>query len=71
MTEKTIVRENLMTVEGYKPYCGNNVSRFAIGGCSNPRVKWTGEQFKCPECGWLSEYPADFIERYKKRWNLE
>lgn len=72
MKETTIVRENLMTEPGYTGYCGNVVARHRIGGCSNPRTVWSRslEQFVCPECGWTSQYPADFIERYKQRWNL-
>jgi hypothetical protein len=65
--ELTIVRENLMTQEGYTPYCGNNISRTDKGGCDNPRTKWDGEQFGCPKCGWHSEFPADFILRYKAK----
>ena len=68
MTEETIVRENLMTQEGYTGYCGNNISRQEKGGCDNPRTKWNGEQFVCPKCGWVSQFPADFIIRYKERW---
>ncbi len=68
MTEETIVRENLMTEEGYTGFCGNNISRLEKGGCDNPRTKWNGEQFFCPSCGWVSQFPADFIVRYKERW---
>lgn len=70
MTEETIVRENLMTEPGYSGYCGNNISRFKPGGCSNPRTKWspTLNQFFCPECLWVSQFPADFISRYKEKW---
>lgn len=69
MTELTIVKENLMTVEGYAPYCGNDGLNMKI--CSNPRTKWnqTLEQFQCPLCGWVSLFPADFIIRYKEKWN--
>ena len=58
----SIVRENLMTRPGYTPYCGN-------GHCSMPRTNWTGEQFKCPYCGWVSQFPADFIAEYKAKWH--
>ena len=71
MTENSIIRENLMTQEGYTGYCGNNISRDEIGGCNNPRTKFNGKQFYCPHCKWISQFPIDFIERYKKRWNLE
>lgn len=66
--EESIVRENLMTRKGYSPYCGNNISRSDIGGCDNPRTKWNGEQFECPRCKWVSQFPLDFIERYKAKW---
>ena len=66
MKETTLIRENLMNEKGYSPYCGNNVSRYAEGGCSNPRTSFNGEQFVCHECGWISQFPADFIKRYKE-----
>lgn len=65
MTELTIVRENLMTIEGYSGYCG------AMEKCTKgmPRTRWDKEreQFVC-SCGWVSQYPKDFIERYKAKW---
>jgi predicted RNA-binding Zn-ribbon protein involved in translation (DUF1610 family) len=70
MTEETIVRENLMTQQYYTGYCGNNLPRNAWGGCDNPRTRFNGEQFVCPKCGWVSQYPADFIAKYKAKWNL-
>ncbi len=65
--ENSIVRENLMTEINYSPYCGG----FARIKCSNPRTKFNGEQFICPECGWRSEFPKDFIEKYKNKWNFK
>ena len=62
MKEETIVRENLMTIEGYTSYCCN---------CNTmDRVKWKvmESQFQCNNCGWLSQFPIDFIERYKEKW---
>jgi hypothetical protein len=72
MTEKTIVRENLMNEKGYSPYCGNGLSRSTKGGCDNPRTKWSSvlNQFICPKCGWISEFPQEFIKRYKEKWGL-
>lgn len=70
MKEDSIVRENLMSQEGYRPYCGNNISRDTHGGCDNPRTKWNGQQFVCPTCGWVSQFPIEFIIRYKQKWNL-
>ena len=39
MTESTIVRENLMTVQGYTPYCGAVTPPSLVMSCSNPRTK--------------------------------
>lgn len=70
MKENSVVRENLMNEEHYSPFCGNNISAFEKGGCNNPRTEFNGQQFVCPKCGWISEFPADFITRYKEKWNL-
>lgn len=66
MKENSIVRENLMAMEGYSPYCGN----FTNCKFNNPRALWSAqkEQFVCA-CGWESKFPKDFIERYKAKWN--
>jgi hypothetical protein len=63
--ESTIVRNNLMTREGYAPYCGNG--EWCLKGM--PRTKWDAEkeQFVC-SCGWTSKIAPDFIKRYKERW---
>ncbi len=66
MQEETIVRENLMNDKSYTGYCGSHMN----SSCSWPRTKWDGEQFVCPECGWRSKYPDDFIKRYKEKHNL-
>ena len=70
MKEKTIVRENLMTVEFYAPYCGNLLSRNDKNGCDNPRTKFNGKQFICPKCKFTTLFEDDFITRYKLRWSL-
>lgn len=62
----TIIRNNLMTEKGYTPYCGS-MSRF----CSNPRTRWNGEQFACPKCGFVTQFPKEFIEEYKTKWNIK
>jgi len=59
-----------MTKHGYSPYCGSNISNTAKGGCNNPRVKFNGQQFVCPKCGWASQFPTDFINRYKLKWEI-
>ena len=58
----SIVRENLMTEKNYSPYCGSNTCK------SMPRAKFNGEQFVCPSCGWISEFPIEFIAEYKNKW---
>lgn len=65
MKELTQVRENLMTRAGYSPYCGAE----RCGG-NWPRTSWNGKQFRCGSCGWTSEFPADFLQRYRAQWNL-
>lgn len=67
MREETIVRENLMNEKGYTPYCGSHVPIC----CSNPRTFFQHDQFHCPECGWTSQFPSYFIERYKQKWNFK
>lgn len=64
MKESTLVRENLMTIKGYSPYCGG-------WDCyCNPRTHFNGEQFKCNCCGWISKFSKEFINRYKKKWGI-
>ena len=68
MPELSIVRNNLLTRPGYSPYCGNESC------CGRmPRTQYWeySKQFQCSACGWESQYPADFIERYeayRKTW---
>lgn len=64
--ELSIVRTNLMNEKGYSGYCGGAWNK----KCSMPRTRWNGSQFVCPECGWVSQYPDDFIKRYKAKWNI-
>lgn len=59
--ENQIVRNNLMTRNGYTPYCGAMCSTM-------PRTMFDGEQFVCPCCGWRSEFPKEFINKYKAKW---
>lgn len=62
----SIVRDNLMTQPHYSPYCGQMDKR-----CSMPRTKFNGRQFVCPECGWVSQFDAEFIAAYKKKWDIK
>lgn len=60
----TIVRENLLNIKYYSPYCGNT-------NCpKTPRTEFNGFQFYCDYCGWKSKFPKDFIKQYKERWGL-
>jgi hypothetical protein len=68
---ESTVRINLITQQGYTPYCGSMTPRPPIGnGCDNPRTKFNGEQFVCPKCGYTTNFPKGFIDKYKQRWNL-
>lgn len=59
------VRDNLMNTKHYSPYCGGDY-------CSKmPRTKFNGKQFYCDYCGWVSEFPQDFIISYKEKWELK
>lgn len=62
----TLVRKNLLTRQGYTPYCGNAYSECFY---RLPRTKFDGEQFIC-KCGWRSEYEEEFIEEYKKQQEI-
>jgi hypothetical protein len=67
---ESIIRNNLLNEKGYTPYCGSNIPRPPIGnGCNNPRTKFNGEQFVCPKCGFTTNFPKEFIERYKAKWH--
>ena len=72
MTENTVIRENLMTQEGYSPYCGSDIPRDFVNGCDNPRTKYNSKlnQFVCPHCGFTTRFAPDFIKRYKEKWNI-
>jgi hypothetical protein len=61
----SVIKNNLMTVPNYTPYCGNET-----GLCPLPRTHFDGEQFFCKHCGWRSGFDADFIAEYKAKWGL-
>ena len=69
--EESFIRNKLMLDKAYSPYCGNDIMTYAEGGCHNPRTKFKEGQFICPSCGWKSQFPTDFIDRYKKKWEIE
>jgi len=64
MNVNNIVRENLMTRKDYSPYCGNVIK------CTMPRTHFNGKQFYCKSCGWVSEFPNEFIQDYKLKWGI-
>lgn len=66
MKELTIVRENLMNELGYSGYCG--AERCPYHWPRTIYLKGYG-QWRCA-CGWQSEYPEDFLKRYRKKWGL-
>ena len=65
------VRTNLMNEEGYTGYCGNSWTEQKKKGCDMPRTTWDNKlnQFTCPKCKCVSQYPTHFITQYKERWN--
>lgn len=58
-----LIRKNLMSIPNYSPYCGSEKCSII------PRTVFDGEQFKCPCCGWRSEFPMSFILEYKNKWS--
>jgi hypothetical protein len=64
--DNSIVRANLMLHPGYSPYCGAD-------NCTNamPRTLFDTKlnQFTC-QCGWISQFPEDFIRKYKSKWKI-
>ncbi len=58
------VRDNLMSRDGYSPYCGGESCKVM------PRTNFNGEQFVCRSCGWESKFDKEFIEEYKAKWNI-
>ncbi len=60
INQMSLVRRNLMTKEGYAPYCSKT-------GCMM-RTVFNGEQFDCPVGHFTTAFPAWFIKRYKRRW---
>lgn len=57
----SIVRQNLMTREGYTPYCGAERCLYTW-----PRTFFNGHQFRC-KCGWQSSFEPAFIAAYKAK----
>ena len=60
---KTWMQEKILSEKGYTPYCGNI---HCNGG--NPRTLFATDslQFFCPCCGWMSKFPKECMEEYKK-----
>ncbi len=57
---ESFVRMNLLTSEGYTPYCGAERCRH-----SWPRTVFVNGQFHC-SCKWKSSFDRAFIQRYEK-----
>lgn len=70
--ELSVVRTNMMNDKNYRGYCGNSWEEQKKHGCDMPRTKWVSDlgQFTCPKCGWTSQFPKEFIDRYKKHWGI-
>lgn len=69
LVESSIVRHNLLTDPLYRPYCGNHATnQLSSSYCYNPRTIYreVDGQFICPHCKWISQFPADFIAKYKE-----
>lgn len=60
----SIVRDNLMQLPGYAPYCGDTACTLSM-----PRTTFDGAQFTCG-CGWRSQFPEKVIAEYKARWGM-
>ena len=60
--EKMNVRilDNLMNQSEYTPYCG-------VFFCKN-QTKFNGTQFVCLKCGYITQFPKEIINEYKKKW---
>jgi hypothetical protein len=54
------VRSNLLSVKGYRPYCG-------MDACFPRASYFDGSQFVC-RCGWRSGFPKEFIDAYYSIW---
>lgn len=66
-----IVRRNLLEDINYRPYCGNDLSRDSKDGCYNPRTYLRPDgQFICPHCKYVTQFPQEFVEVYKKKHNI-
>lgn len=63
VVNKSIVRANLLEKPGYTPYCGKKSCKY-----KEPRTTFNGTQFIC-DCGWVSQFPKEFISLYKKKWD--
>lgn len=61
----SLIRDNLMTREGYSPYCGSPTCKYHW-----PRTHFIRGQFRCA-CGWASEFDEAFIKQYKQKRGLQ
>lgn len=64
-SDMNLIRTNLMTREGYSPYCGKEDCFIGM-----PRTEFKDGQFRC-RCGWVSQFDTKFIAEYKQKWRLK
>lgn len=57
------VRTNMMKDKNYTPYCMKcpRLQRFG---------KFNGKQMVCPRCNTETQFPFEFIERFKSKHNM-
>jgi len=58
----SIVRQNLMTREGYSPYCAE------VRCFRRARFNPDRGQFGCPVHSFETSFEPEFIEEYRKKW---
>lgn len=56
-----------MNEKGYTPYCGSECCRKGMPRTQFSKIK---KQFFCA-CGWTSQFPNSFIDRYISKWNIQ
>lgn len=65
MTEDTIVRQNMIDDKNYRPYC------MKCSGLQRMNIRLDNLQLQCPKCKSITQFPSDFVNRYKTKWNLK
>lgn len=65
MAEDSIVRQNMIDNENYRPYC------MKCSGLQRMNMRLDNLQLQCPKCITITSFPSDFIDRYKTKHNLK